>query len=415
MKKFFSSNEDNLVNVISTTPFISLSNNNITMNSDENINLYNMVNKVCIEDLKLGIVCNWNQQCGISTYSKYLVDSIKDKVNNYKIFSEYTDIKIEETIEEVYCWKRGENLNELIKEIKKWKPNFLLIQHEWGLFPNAAHFMKFIIDIEKLKIPYLVTTHSIYYHLDKTIPLSVVKNISVHSQGAKNVLEETYFQGNIHVIPHGCVDLNGKGELWNIFKNPYTLFGFGFGFKYKGVDIAIDAINYLKNNFGNKYKDILYIYVCSESENNKGIHNEYYNILNKKVEEMDLENNIILIKGFINEKLLENYLRTVKLVLFPYIQEQDNIVYGASGAIKIAMSYNIPVIASKSHLFDDLNNIVPKISNSIELAQEIDKIFSDENYKNSLIEKNHQYILDNSWENISKMYLKVISDIRNSF
>ena len=144
------------------------------------------------------------------------------------------------------------------------------------------------------------------------------------------------------------------------------------------------------------------------------IHNEYYNNLTKKVEELELQNNVLLIRGFVNEGILENYLRTVKLVIFPYIQEENNVVYGASGAIKIAMTHNVPVIASYSHLFDDLKNVVPKISDHVELAKEIDKIFSSDKYKKELIEKNHEYIRNNSWENISMMYLKTISDIRNS-
>ena len=410
IKKFFSCNDNNEVNIVSSTPFISLK-NDITLTSN-NINLYSKINKINMEELRLGFICNWEQQCGISTYSTYLLNSLKDKINEYKIFSEYTENR-ENSDTVSYCWKRGDSLKSLISELKIWKPNFLIIQHEWGLFPNASHFMKFITDIEKLKIPYLITTHSIYYHLDKTIPLSVIKNIVVHSEDAKQVLLDTKFQGNIKVIPHGCHELNKKGELYNIFKNPYVVFGYGFGFKYKGVDMAIDAIKYLKDT-QEKFKDILYIYICSESENNKGIHNDYYNKLSSKVEELELDDNVLLIRGFVEEDILENYLRTVKLVIFPYIQEENNIVYGASGAIKIAMTHDIPVIASKSHLFDDLNNVVPKISDSIELAKEIDKIFSNDKYKKELIEKNHEYIKNNSWDNISNMYIKVISDILNS-
>ena len=272
IKKYFVCDEDNLIKVISSTPFISLTkeNKDITMTSFEHLKLYNKIKEINMEELRLGFVCNWDQQCGISTYSTFLVNSLKDKVSDYKIFSEYSETEKEDSDNITYCWKRNEPLNNLINELKGWKPDFLIIQHEWGVFPNASYFMKFIIDIEKLNIPYLITTHSIYYHLDKTIPLSVVKNIVVHSDDAKQVLLDTNFQGKINVIPHGCLGVNNKGELWNIFKNPYTVFGYGFGFKYKGVDMAIDSIHYLKNNV-DKFKDILYIYICSESENNKGV------------------------------------------------------------------------------------------------------------------------------------------------
>ena len=39
-------------------------------------------------EMKIAIVCNWRTPCGISTYSKYLFDALKNKVKEIKIFSE---------------------------------------------------------------------------------------------------------------------------------------------------------------------------------------------------------------------------------------------------------------------------------------------------------------------------------------
>lgn len=186
-----------------------------------------------------------------------------------------------------------------------------------------------------------------------------------------------------------------------------------FGFKYKGIDVAIDAIKYLKDTDA-KFKDILYIYVCSESDTNKGIHDNYYDMLSEKVEKEGLENNIILIRGYLEDNMLDTYLKTVKMVIFPYIQDANNSVFGSSGAIKIAMSYNIPIIASKSHMFDDIEGYVPRTLDYKELAEEIDKIFSDSNYREKVINDSHTYIKNNSWKITAQRYLDCINEVKNN-
>ena len=401
---YISLDKNNQVNVISTSQFNSI---NDVVKTDNDVSLYEKIishNKD--NKIRLAYICNWKQKCGISTYSEFIFEKLKSNIDEYKIFSEHSE-NIDESENIKYCWTRGTSLKELLKEIKDYKANVVLIQHEWGLFPNATFFMSFIIELKKLNIAVLTVLHSVYEHIDKTIPLSILDNVIVHSNEAKNVLIKMGFKGSVNIISHGCPELNNSKELWNIFQNDYTLFGFGFGFKYKGVDMAIDAIKYLKDN-DPKFKNILYIYVCSESNSNKGIHNSYYDFLTKKVDDLDLSENVLLIKGFLENDMLDRYLRIVKMVIFPYVSDPDNTVYGASGAIKIAMSYNLPVIASQSHLFDDLNNIVERISNYIELATEIDKIFSNDNYKNSLINKTHQYINEHSWEKMAILYLDAI-------
>lgn len=415
MTKFIYCDESNSIKIISSTEFEIIGTKNKPKEvKDLTVSLNKKVKKEKKEKIKLGYICNWNQQCGISTYSKFVLNDLKNLVNEYKIFSEYPHNNINEVDDNVsYCWKRGESLRELIDRIKEYDPDVILIQHEWGIFPKAGTFMSFITELKNMNIPTAVVFHSVYDHIDKTIPLTVIDNIIVHSKEAKSLLESLNFKGNIHIIPHGCPEINTKPEVWNIFQNPYLLFGYGFGFKYKGVERAIDAIKYLKDT-DPKFKDILYLYVCSESDTNKGIHDNYYKILSDKVKENNLEDNVILIRGFLEDDMLDVYLRTVKMVIFPYISDPNNNVFGSSGAIKIAMSYNLPVVASKSHLFDDIEGHVIRISDYKELAHEIDKLFSDGNYRNDTINMAHNYISNNTWKITAERYLNVLNNIIES-
>src|SRR4051812_37417545 len=41
-----------------------------------------------LKELKVAFICNWNDCCGISTYTKFLVDAMRPKVKEIFIFSE---------------------------------------------------------------------------------------------------------------------------------------------------------------------------------------------------------------------------------------------------------------------------------------------------------------------------------------
>jgi len=300
----------------------------------------------------------------------------------------------------------------LIDKLVAWQPDFIIIQHEFGIFPKATFFLQLLQGIED--IPYVVTMHSVYEHLDKAICTSAVKDIVVHSEEGKNVLKRLGNVNNIYVIPHGCIKFSDeeKTELWNIFQTPYPIVQFGFGFFYKGVDKVLDAIHYLKKS-DPKFKDIFYCYLCSDNYHTSVVHAQYYDFLIKKIDELDLRDNAVIIRKFQTEQMIKNYLRTAKIAVFPYVGDPKNMVYGASGAIRVAMACGTPVIASACHQFDDLEGVVPRPANFTDLADEIDEVFSNEPYRKSIIKKTEEYINSNTWDISADRYINLYYQINS--
>jgi glycosyltransferase involved in cell wall biosynthesis len=363
--------------------------------------------------MKIAVICNWRDNCGISTYTKYLVDALVPKVDKVRIFSEFNQVYIPTAgdPEVICCWQRGQSMKHAIELVVEWKPDFVIIQHEYGIFPKATNFLQMLSALED--IPYAVAMHSVYEHLDKSVCSAAAKCIIVHSEEAKKTLRKIGNNSEIFVVPHGCVQFDPieKQELWNIFQTPHALVQFGFGFFYKGVDRALQAIHLLKNQ-DNKFKDIFYCYLCSSNIHTNIIHEQYYDFLRGQINQLDLSDNVAIIKKFHTEQTINNYLRTAKVALFPYTNDPKNMVYGASGAIRIAMANGIPVIASDAHLFDDLEGVVPRCANTTTLANEIDKIFSDSSYKNKILESINSYIEKNNWDISADRYLGVYEAIR---
>ena len=360
------------------------------------------------KDLRVALVCNWNSQCGISTYTKFLTDSMIPMVKELKIFSEVAETPIDDTGYNVdRCWKRGENLLPMINKVLDWSPDFIISQHEFGLFPNAFYFMQ--MNEKFSNIPHVIAMHSVYEHLDKLVYTECVKNIVVHTENGKSMLKKLGNTSNVFVIPHGCVKFNETDELWNTFQNPYTVMQFGFGFSYKGVDRAIKALHHLKTT-DKKFENIFYYYLLSDNAFNSSVNYKYSEDLQKLVKDLGMENNVSIIKKFQTEQMLNLYLRTAKLIIFPYVNK-DNIVYGASGAIRIALANKRPVIASESHLFDDFEGVLPRPKDHLELAAEIDKIFSSQEYRDSIINKGYNYIQENSWDVTAAKYLELYNKV----
>lgn len=417
---YLSYDKNNIVRTISNKPIKIADCQTIEtqINYDNDIIGKMIINgpKKDISEIKVALICNWGDKCGIASYTQMLIEKLRPKVGEIKIFAEeIQDSNEEQDLNDNVkrCWKRGETMIPVFNEIKQWNADFVFIQHEFGIFPKATHFLKLLELLDQ--IPYVITLHSVYEHLDKTICSAYIKNMIVHTEEGKNSLHKLGHLNNVHVIYHGCVEYKDHSELWNIFQNEYSIIQFGFGFNYKGVDCAIDAIAHLKETQPNKFNEIFFCYMCTESPHTRKIQNNYYNYLNNKVKELNLENNIVIVRGFLSESHICNFLRTAKLAIFPYKNDEKNVVYGASGAIRKAMANGIPIIASDCHLFDDMNGVIPRVSNHVELAAEIDKVFSDQSYRKELISKNLDFVQNHSWENVAQQHLAVFKQIIDNF
>lgn len=362
------------------------------------------------ENLKIAFVSNWAMECGLASYAKSLFSHLTKLVGDYKLFIEKNDNPVEDihtlynhTIPDdkiISCWKRGEPLTNLVKEIKSYDPDIILINHEFGIFPNARYWISMMMQLSEYRV--ITTMHSVFHHKDKTIVEAAIPEIIVHLEGAKDVLKkEKGIPGNVYVIPHGCDPCEDKGKLWNFYKSNHTVVQSGYGYTYKAYDKSIKTISLLKE----KYPDIYFTGLFSETKNNKKEHDNVYDGLVKLTEELDIQDNIGIIRGYQSDETLNSYLRTNAVALFPYVSSPGHEVWGASGAARLAMTKNIPVITSRINHFSDLPTI--KADNPEQMTIEIDKLFSNKEEIQKQLEIQQKYLEENSWTKIAQMYIDV--------
>lgn len=360
------------------------------------------------KNLKVAVVSNWKMACGIATYAEHLLEKLIPKLGEVKIFSEIQDtytgllnlacgLQLNDAV--IPCWKRGQNLLQLVKEIKNFNPDIVLINHEWGLFPNARYWLSMMTQLSNYRI--ITIIHSTFYHADKTIVEASLPELIIHQIGGKDVLENTkQISGKIHLIPHGCYEYQ-PGHLWNFYRTPQTFIQVGFGLRYKRFEDSVQAAFILKE----KYPNIFFTGIFSESPYAKVAHQMYFVELLNLVKKLNLEENVAIIRGFQSDTVINSYLRTNAVAVFPYGSDPKHEVWGSSGAARLAMSKGLPVITANHNHFSDLPTL--KANGPEGLAQTLDQLFSDPEFKKQQIQAQIDFIQNNSWEITAQKFIGI--------
>lgn len=362
---------------------------------------------------RVALVGNWKMRCGISTYSEKLWPHVAALVGDWKIFAERNDtptgpLNVVGGVEVepgrvVECWKRGEPLGELVKALREYKSDVVWIQHEYGIWPNARHWLSLMSQLSGVRV--IVTLHSVYKHMDKLVNEAAIPEIVVHLDGARDVLEGLkHVPGLVHVVPHGCDPCLDKSRLWNIYRSTETFMQFGFGFRYKGWENSIKAVAILKQ----KYPDVFFTGLFSESPFCAAEHEAYHADLMKLVEDLGVQDNVAIIRGFQSEEALDSYMRTNRAVVFPYVSHPKHEVFGASGAARFAMSKAVPVVTTSVNHFSDIPTL--KADTPEDIAAQLESVFKDHKAWKAQVEQQLKYVEDNSWENVAKRFVGILED-----
>ena len=364
------------------------------------------------KDLKIALIGNWKMRCGISSYAENLWPKVVKHLKDFKLFVEDNDLitsniyEFDGTIldknQVLSCWKRGESLQKLIDSLKEYDPDIIWIQHEFGLWSNASYWLSMMSQLSDYRI--IVTQHSVFHHKDKAICEAAMPEIVTHLQGGKDTLiNEKHIQGKVYVIPHGCF-LPVKEKVWNMYKSTNTFMQFGFGFRYKGWENSIKAAAILKE----KYPDVFFTGLFSESPYNKVEHQIYYNELITLIDSLNLKENVAIIRGYQSDFIIDTYLRANTATVFPYVSHPEHEVYGASGAARLAMAKCVPVITTSVNHFSDLNTI--KADTPEQIANELNKLFKDSLYAKHQIDAQNIYLENNSWDNVALKYIELFEN-----
>lgn len=354
------------------------------------------------KQLRVAMVGAWGIPCGIATYAEALWPEVGALVGDWCVFAEDNHGVGDSEHVKAGLWKRGQPMGDLLKALYDYNPDAVLIQHEYGLFPDARHWLSLMSRLKPLRP--IVTMHSVYRHADKGICEASTPEMVVHSELAKQVLRDKGIDHKpIHVIKHGCGPVAAK-RLYNLYRTPHRFMQFGFGFRYKNWEASIGAVALLKKEL----PDIFFTGLFSEGMFSMQEHDRYHAELLALSEKLGVADHIAIVRGYQSETSLDSFLGTNAVACFPYQNDPNHVVYGASGAARRAMQAGIPVVVSGVPHFADLGDVCPQADSASSLADHVKRLLTDPAARKAALESQLTFMRDHSWANQAKAYVDLL-------
>jgi len=358
------------------------------------------------------------QQCGIATYTDYLIKGIREvaPLLEIKVVAEKGALPInEEKFEVIPCWDRNENYTESI--ITHTNADIVHIQHEYSIYKfddrlpmvlkrlNSA--TKKIITIHCVRPGEFCERGTVDENFAKRIA-ELSDEVIVHLEPQKSILTRLGISSEkIHIIPHGSElsneeKKNSRKKL-GLPEDGKILLMFGFVRPHKCVHTVIEALVQILKEVKNVYIFIAGGLGTTAIQRDK----EYVKFIKNKIKELNLDKSIIFPNRFFPNDDVPYLFGASDIVLFPYYEEDRS----ASGAFHLAIGAKKPIIASRVPKFEGLKNICDELLvlpyNSSGIAKLVIRLFKDSEFKQFILDRTEDYRKETSWKSVAKKHLEV--------
>lgn len=295
--------------------------------------------------------------------------------------------------------------------------DILDIQHEFKIFgkPDGENINILLDNVTK---PIVTTLHSVHVEQPKSrediFHKIVVRSdlLYVFSEYAKRyIIDKHHVEGTkVMVIPHGVpsIPLNQtKRILERKFPKDDLIFvSSGHLRETKGYDIAITALNELKNSIGNfRY----YIIGADHPQNEtaQGYRKQLIELING----YELQEKVIFINRYISQKELIDLIQMADICLLPYPKKEQS----SSGVLALMIACGRPVITTPfqfaNSLMTENSGITTESFLPFDFAKGIMTLIERKNSWGEIMQYNHTLGESWNWDNVVKLYYRGYNQI----
>lgn len=353
------------------------------------------------------------RECGIATYSQDLIKVLNTKFENsfkIKICSLESNNEQHTYPDAIKYFLNIDRPKAFINLAAQINTNdnlkMVLIQHEFGLFKNnEADLKQFIKTVEK---PVIIVFHTVLPRPNSSLKANVweitreAHSVIVMTHSAAELLVSTYgiAVDKISIIQHGThlVQHSDKEEL----KIKYKLSGkkilstFGLLSSGKSIETTLNALVEITE----RNKDVLFLIIGKTHPSVVNYEGEKYRLmLETKIEDLGLQEHVRFINRFLPLAELLELLQLTDIYLFTSNDPNQAV----SGTFAYAMSCGCPIISTPiPHACEVLKNnagIIIDFNNSKQLAEETNRLLSDEQMREKMGSNGLHRIAPTAWEN----------------
>ncbi len=365
------------------------------------------------------------RECGIATYSQDLIKVLNHKFSNSfsikvcAMESNSTTYSYPEEVKFVLKTSIAAEYSILAKKINKDNSiKIVLIQHEFGFFHiQEQAFLQFLQQLSK---PVVIVFHTVLPNPDEQFKIIVqhiatsCESIIVMTKTSAGILRKDYDVPlqKINVIAHGThlVPRLSKTSL----KLKYKLKGrkvlttFGLLSSGKSIETTIDALPAIVK----KCPEAIFLVIGKTHPEVVKTDGEIYReMLEQKVEQLEMKDHVRFINKYVELPELLEYLQLSDIYLFTTNDPNQAV----SGTFVYAMSCGCPIISTpiphaKEFLTKD-TGIIFDFRNSQQLSAAVLRLLNNDKLRRSIGINTLQKIASTAWENSSVAHALLFNKI----
>lgn len=364
------------------------------------------------------------RECGIATYTKDLVFALHTKfINSFKskicaLENSFEKHKYPQEVKHILETDNQNSYIQLANDINNDDTiDMVLIQHEFGLFKsNEIDFIHLLKEIQK---PIILVFHTVLPQpndelllLIKEIELNVDALI-VMTKNSFEILVKDYkiTPNKITIIPHGTHLVKHLDKT--ILKEKYNVIGkkvlstFGLLSAGKSIETTLDALQHIRI----RHPDVLFLILGKTHPNVIKNEGEIYRLrLEAKINELQLNENVLFINRYLSLDELLEYLQLTDLYLFTSKDRNQAV----SGTFSYAISCGCPIISTPiphaKEVLDNGTGIIIDFENSTQLAEQVNLLLEDDQLRASISINGIHKLAPTSWENTAISYALLLKE-----
>lgn len=369
---------------------------------------------------KIAIIGNYPpRQCGIATFTKDLNDGLRengittaviamnDGLNRY----DYPDdvvFEIEQYVMASYI-NAAEYLN---------SNNFdaVIVQHEFGIFggKDGIHIIQLL---KRLRLPVVITLHTVLDNPTEN-QRRVVNELAAYSQKLVSISQKGVdLLQSVYGIPdskcmhihHGVHQYITK-DVQNLRKklgveNKKVLLTFGLLSRNKSIEVVINALPEVIR----KHPDTVYIVLgATHPHVVKHEGEDYRMMLIRRVNKLNLENNVIFINRFVTNDELFSFLELCDIYVIPYLGEKQI----SSGTLIYTMAAARPIISTPfwyaREMLSEERGLLFDFMNSVQLTEHINNLLDNEDKRKNIARNAFSLARECYWPAIGNQYIRLV-------
>ena len=386
----------------------------------------NSKNDLCSDLAEILFITSYPpRECGIATYSQDLIRALNNKFSNSlsikvcALESGKTDYEYPAEVKYVLKTSVAADYEKLALKINSdEKVKIVFIQHEFGFYRiQEQAFLEFLYNLSK---PIAIVFHTVLPHPDEQLKAKIksiadiCESIVVMTHTSAEILTKQYGvpEQIISVIAHGTHLVQHMNE--KLLKQKYGLTGrkvittFGLLGPGKSIETTLEALPAIIKThpetmflvIGKTHPEV----VLEEGE-------KYREMLQQKVAEYKLQDNVRFVNSYLALPDLLEYLQLTDIYVFTTNDPNQAV----SGTFAYAMSTGCPIISTpiphaKEVLTKD-TGIIFDFRNSGQLADGVLKLLNDDTLRKNMSINTLEKIVSTAWENSAAAHAMMFKDL----